>query len=158
MKRQIIKTSLGFLIILMGITSCAEKQATQDEIVRKNAEEYLQPKLNDPSSYEFVKIELLDSVLYSDNVNYRREKFQKEFEKDKENLERQERQKTETSSIYSEEEVAELNEKMKKNEKILYEINSLETKLGDRKSSVASYTYVFNFRGNNALGAKVLNE
>lgn len=153
-----IKTSLGILLILIGIISCAEKQATQDEIVRKNAEEYLQPKLNDPSSYEFVKIELLDSVLYSDNVNYRREKFQKEFEKDKENLERQERYKTETSSMYSEEEVTELNEKIKKNEKILYEINSLETKLGDGKSSVASYTYVFNFRGNNALGAKVLNE
>ena len=152
------KIGLVFFLILIGFTSCTEKQPTQDEIVKKNTEEYLKPKLNDPNSYEFVKIELIDSVLYSDNINYRKEDFQKDIEYNKENLERQERYKTEIPSMYKEEEVAELNDKIAKNDKILTAIDSLETALGSKKNDVASYTYIFSFRGNNALGAKILNE
>lgn len=158
MKKQITKITLGLFLTLIGFTSCTEKQPTQDEIVKKNAEEYLKPKLNDPNSYEFVKLELIDSVLYSDNIKYRKERFQKDIEYDKDNLERQERYKTEIPSMYKEEEVTELNEKIAKNEKILSAIDSLETELGSRKNDVASYTYIFSFRGNNALGAKILNE
>tara|TARA_R110001592_G_scaffold362726_2_gene677874 strand:- start:30 stop:632 length:603 start_codon:yes stop_codon:yes gene_type:complete len=158
MKKQMKKIGLVFFLILIGFTSCTEKQPTQDEIVKKNTEEYLKPKLNDPNSYEFVKIELIDSVLYSDNINYRKEDFQKDIEYNKENLERQERYKTEIPSMYKEEEVAELNDKIAKNDKILTAIDSLETALGSKKNDVASYTYIFSFRGNNALGAKILNE
>tara|TARA_R110002020_G_scaffold288474_1_gene503922 strand:- start:2353 stop:2955 length:603 start_codon:yes stop_codon:yes gene_type:complete len=158
MKKQMKKISLGIFLTFIGFTSCTEKEPNQDEIVKKNAEEYLKPKLNDPNSYEFVKIELIDSVLYSDNINYRKENFQKDIEDNKENLERLERYKTEIPSMYNEEEVAELNEKIEKNEKILSEINALESNLGAGKNDVASYTYIFSFRGNNALGAKILNE
>lgn len=158
MKKQIKKIGSVFLLTLIGFTSCTEKQPTQDEIVKKNAEEYLKPKLNDPNSYEFVKLELIDSILYSDNIKYRKENFQKDIEYNKENLERQARYKTEIPSIYKEEEVAELNDKIAKNDKILLAIDSLETALGSKKNDVASYTYIFSFRGNNALGAKILNE
>jgi hypothetical protein len=158
MKKQIKKIGLVFFLTLIGFTSCSEKQPTQDEIVKKNAEEYLKPKLNDPNSYEFVKLELIDSILYSDNIKYRKENFQKDIEYNKENLERQERYKTEIPSMYKEEEVAELNDKIAKNDKILTAIDSLETALGSKKNDVASYTYIFSFRGNNALGAKILNE
>jgi hypothetical protein len=158
MKKQIKKIGSVFLLTLIGFTSCTEKQPTQDEIVKKNAEEYLKPKLNDPNSYEFVKLELIDSILYSDNIKYRKENFQKDIEYNKENLERQARYKTEIPSIYKEEEVAELNDKIAKNDKILIAIDSLETALGSKKNDVVSYTYIFSFRGNNALGAKILNE
>lgn len=153
------KITLGiFSTLIIGLTSCAEKHLTQDEIVKKNTEEYLKSNLNDPESYEFVKLELIDSVLYSDNIKYRKDSFQKDLEYDKGNLERQERYKTEIPSMYKEEEVAILNHKISKNEKILSEIEALETKLGSEKNEVASYTYIFTFRGNNALGAKILNE
>jgi hypothetical protein len=158
MKKQIKKIGLVFFLTLIGFTSCTEKQPTQDEIVKKNAEEYLKPKLNDPNSYEFVKLELIDSILYSDNIKYRKENFQKDIEYNKENLERQASYKTEIPSIYKEEEVDELNDKIAKNDKILLAIDSLETALGSKKNDVASYTYIFSFRGNNALGAKILNE
>jgi hypothetical protein len=158
MKKQIKKIGSVFLLTLIGFTSCTEKQPTQDEIVKKNAEEYLKPKLNDPNSYEFVKLELIDSILYSDNIKYRKENFQKDIEYNKENLERQASYKTEIPSIYKEEEVDELNDKIAKNDKILLAIDSLETALGSKKNDVASYTYIFSFRGNNALGAKILNE
>lgn len=158
MKKQMTKIALGIFLTLIGFTSCTEKQPTRDEIVKKNTEEYLKPKLNDPDSYEFVKLELIDSILYSDNIKYRKEYFQKDLENDKEDLERQERYKTEIPSMYKEEDVTELNEKIAKNEKILSAIDSLETELGPKKDEVASYTYIFSFRGNNALGAKILNE
>lgn len=70
---------LILLVLLIGCKSApkekTEKPLTIDEIVRNSTEEYLKDKLNDPDSYEFVKLVLLDSVLYKDNVEYRRDRF-----------------------------------------------------------------------------------
>ena len=70
------------LVLLIGCKSApkektekAEKPLTIDEIVRNSAEEYLKDKLNDPESYEFVKLVLIDSVMYKDNIEYRRVRF-----------------------------------------------------------------------------------
>jgi hypothetical protein len=38
------------------------------------------------------------------------------------------------------------------------EIDLLADQLGEKANDVASYTYLYSFRGNNKLGAKVLNE
>jgi len=159
MKRTTTKIAIGlFALASIGLTSCTEKEPTQEEIVKTNAEEYVKSKMNDPESYEFVKIELIDSVLYSDNIEYRKDNFKRNMEYDQSSLERLERYKTEIPSMYDEQEVQDLNDKIEKNERILSKIDSLETQLGDRKKEVASYTYIFSFRGNNALGAKILNE
>ena len=150
---------VGIAIVAFGLTSCqSEKEPIQQDIVKKNVEEYLKPKMNDPESYEFAELKLTDSILYSDNVKYRKEYFEKNLKYDKDDLERQERYKTEIPSMYSEEKVTELNSKIEKNEKILSEIERLSTELGDKANDVASYTYYYSFRGNNKLGAKVLNE
>ncbi|QXP61541.1 hypothetical protein [Olleya sp. HaHaR_3_96] len=150
---------VGIAFVVLGMTSCqSEKEPTQQDIVKKNVEEYLKPKMNDPESYEFAELKLTDSILYSDNVKYRKEYFEKNLKYDKDDLERQERYKTEIPSMFSEEKVTELNSKIEKNEKILSEIDRLSTELGDKANDVASYTYYYSFRGNNKLGAKVLNE
>jgi hypothetical protein len=141
------------LLSVFALTSCNQKPPTQDEIVKKNVEEYIKPKLNDPKSYEFVKLELADSVLFSDNVKYRRNYFQDNLERYREDLV----YRTENPLMYDEVEIGETKEKIANTEKILIEINSLETKLGTRTNEVASYTYIFQFRGNNALGVKTLN-
>jgi len=159
MKKTTTKIAIGlFALVSIGLTSCAEKEPKRDEIVQKNAEEYIKSKMNDPKSYEFVKIELVDSVLYSDNIEYRKENFKRDMEYDQSSLERLERYKTEIPSMYDEQEVQELNSKIEKNKRILTKIDSLASVLGVRKNEVASYTYIFSFRGNNALGAKILNE
>jgi hypothetical protein len=159
MKKKTTKITITiFALISIGLSSCTKKVPAQDDIVQINAEEYLKSKMNDPKSYEFVKIQLIDSVLYSRNIEYRKDDFKNNMENDQSSLERIKGYKTEIPSMYDEQEVQELKVKIEKNRRILSKIDSLETKLGDKKNEVASYTYVFSFRGNNALGAKILNE
>jgi hypothetical protein len=159
MKKKTTNIVIGlFTLVSICLFSCTEKVPTRNEIIQKNAEDYLKSKMNDPKSYEFVKIELVDSVLYSDNIKYRQENFKLDMEYDLSSLERVEGYKTEIPSLYDEKEVQELKDKIEKNRRILSKIDSLAVKLGNKKNEVASYTYIFSFRGNNALGAKILNE
>ena len=164
MKTITIKMIISILVLIaLGFTSCSEKKSikktpTQDEIIKKITEDYLKPKLNDTNSYEFVKIELIDSILYSDNIEYRKKLFNDYIKNDKEKIKREERYRIEFSSIYNDKEIEELKDKIIKNKKILSKIDSLENKLGNKKSKVASYTYYFSFRGKNVFGAKVLNK
>lgn len=146
------------LILVLALSSCGEKKPTKDELVKMKAEEYVKSKMNDPASYEFVKLDLLDSVTFNDNIEYRKSYFSRNMGYDKERLERLMRYKTEIPSMYKQSEVDELNEKIAKNERILTAIDSIANILEARKNEVASYTYIFSFRGNNALGAKILNE
>jgi hypothetical protein len=159
MKKTTSKILIGLIaLITIGLNSCSDKKQNRDEIVKRNAEEYLKANMNDPKSYEFVNLVLIDSIFYSDNIQYRKEVFSKYIEDDKDELNRIESYKIDLPSMYDENEIDELKVKISKNEKILLKIDSLENKLGNKKNEVASYTYVFSFRGNNALGAKVLNE
>jgi hypothetical protein len=159
MKSKTIRIALGlFTLIALGQTSCTEKQPTQDDVVKKNAEEYVKSKMNDPESYEFVKLEQIDSILFSDNIEYRKDYFSRSMESDQSSLERQESYRTKIPSMYDEKDMEDLKIKIKKNEIVLSKIDSIENQLGERKSEVASYTYIFSFRGKNALGAKILNE
>ncbi|TLP75694.1 hypothetical protein [Maribacter sp. ACAM166] len=159
MIKQTTNLFIGIAIVAFGLTSCqSDKEPTQQDIVKKNVEEYLKPKMNDPESYEFVELKLTDSVLYSDNVKYRKEYFEKDLKFEKGELKRQEKYKNEFPSMYSEEKISKLNAEIEKIEKILSEIDRLSTELGDKANNPASYTYYYSLRGNNKLGAKVLSE
>lgn len=159
MKNKTRKITIGlFVFIAIGLVTCSKKQLTQYEIVKKNAEEYVKEKMNDPSSYEFVKLELVDSVTFNDNMEYHKEYFSRNLEYDRRSLETLERYKIELPSMYNEKEVEDLKAKIEKNERILSKIDSLAYLLGERMNEVASNTYIFSFRGNNAFGAKILNE
>lgn len=157
---EIIKVKDVLLIIALILvgTSCKEKPLTQDEIVKQNAEEYAKFQMNDPESYEFVKLELMDSILYSDNIEYRRKYFQEILQFDEYDLDRLENYKKEIPILYDKKKVTKAKEKLSEDEEILKKIDSLETILGDRKTEVASYTYNYIFRGKNSLGAKVINQ
>ncbi|WP_121964705.1 hypothetical protein [Myroides sp. N17-2] len=158
MKKTTILIILGLGLFIFGLASCSDKRLTKGEIIKKNVEVYLKEKMNDPSSYEFVKLELIDSITFSNNIEYRKDYFTRNIGYDKSSLERQEGYKTEIPSMYDEKEVENLKTKIRRNEVILSKIDSLATILGNKKYEVASYTYFFSFRGNNALGVKILNE
>jgi len=151
MKKQIRKSSLLIAILFITLISCKEKTPTRDEIVKNNVEKYLKDKMDDPKSYEFVELRLVDSILYKDNVKYRKDGFQKDLKYEKGNLEYQEKNKDEKMVI-------ELKTKIERIENILTKIDSLEYNLGQKLNDVASYTYNFRCRGNNKLGAKILTE
>ena len=52
----------------------------------------------------------------------------------------------------------ELKTEIERSEKIISEIERLKLELGEKVNDIASYTYLYSFRGNNKMGAKVLNE
>lgn len=148
---------IGCGIIVIGLTSCSEKQPTRDGIVKNFAETFIKEKMNDPSSYEFVKQELIDSITFSDNIEFKKDELIRGIEYDRRSLERQEEYRT-YPTIYDESKVEKLKVNIERNERILLKIDSIANLLGDRKNEVTSYKYIFTFRGNNALGAKIVNE
>jgi hypothetical protein len=134
------------LSILVFLISCSEP--SRDEIVREKAEIQLFQKLNDPDSYVFVSLELYDSILYSDNIKYRKEHFQDMLESAQRDIAR-----TDT-----EERISKYQDDMNQAKRFLSGIDSLEQILGADAGNVASYSYLYIFRANNAMGAKTLNE
>jgi len=60
--------------------------------------------------------------------------------------------------MYNEKDVEVLKAKIEKNESIISKIDSFSTLLVNRKNDVASYTYIFSFRGNDTLDVKILYE
>lgn len=133
---------LLLLIIAFAIFSCQSERSktekTQDKIV-----EQFKSTLNDPESFELVNFKLVDSVLYIDNIEYRKESYS-------ENIKREKDYKEKGYSIFD-------STSLNKNEQYLKRINAVQQDLGDKVNDVASYTYIIEARANNALGAKVKN-
>lgn len=169
-KLIIMKTmKISLTIVVIGIfllsTECksvpkekTEKPLTINEIVRNSTEEYLKDKLNDPDSYEFVKLVLLDSVLYKDNITYRKDMFINHLDTYQNDLESQLSWKKLVPSMYDEQNILEIKANIEETIKILSAIDSLESVMGDMVNDVASYTFIFSFRATNAMSAKVLEK
>lgn len=113
------------------LKSCSEKPPTQVDIVKKNVKEYIKEKMNDPSSYEYVKLELKDSITFNDNIDFRKIYIRKNMEYDLSSLERQDRYKNEIPSFYDQKNAEELNANINKNQNILSKIDYIATVLGD---------------------------
>jgi FtsZ-binding cell division protein ZapB len=156
--KKIILISTVFTILF----SCSEKEKSQDEIVKQYAEEYIKPLLNDAESYEFVELKLTDSVLYKNNIESAKESFNHDIEFENKLLNMKDNEWAETQkALFGKIDSTDIVKSLMKIENyksILLKIDSLEADLGDSKNNVASYTYTFSFRGNNKLGAKVLNQ
>lgn len=158
MKNTITKMTVGTLSILLLIfSSCSEKKLSQKEMVKKNAEQYLKQRLDDPESYEFVELKFRDSVLFKDNIE-REIKYQKSnLDFDKNQLKKQKEYKAEGFSLFNEEEYKEYKNKVEKGKRIIQRIDSVKNELGEEANNVAAYSYFFKFRANNKLGAKTLH-
>lgn len=162
MKKPLTTNRFNAILIVIAFTviysSCSEKEPTRDEIVKNNIEEYIKPNLNDPESYEFVSLTLLDSVLYIDNINFRKEMFLDRVKNDEGSLGIMISGNEEFPTTFSEEEMNEYRRKIDNNKAIYSKIEEVEKSMGDKVNEVASYTYIFQMRGNNKMGAKVLSE
>lgn len=132
-----------FLFAFVTILFCScenNKVKSREDIIKDNLKNYLSDKLNDPDSYEFVSLDLVDSVKYIDNINYRLDAFKKNIEWCK-------------SSDRSEGD--KLNE-IKKNEWIIEKIDSIKISLGENVNKLLASKYILKFRANNSLGAKII--
>tara|TARA_B110000879_G_scaffold2404_1_gene3320 strand:- start:665 stop:1279 length:615 start_codon:yes stop_codon:yes gene_type:complete len=162
MIKQINNLIIGFTLIALGLISCeSEKKLTRQDMVKNSVEEYLKSKMNDPASYEFVDLKLIDSVSYLDNVNYRIEDFEGDIKYEMNMIAAIAPYEKELPKIWEESKKAqteELKTEIERSEKIISEIERLKLELGEKVNDIASYTYLYSFRGNNKMGAKVLNE
>jgi hypothetical protein len=156
---KLLSTSI-LTISLLVLSSCGEsakKEVSQYDQVLLSVENAVKPKLNDPKSYEFVELVLVDSVLYSENVEYRLSGFKKYLDDSRRGVEDLKRYKESESILYDSLKLVNREKDILENEEIIQGIDSIRMSLGDKLNDVASYTYSFSFRGNNKMGALVLN-
>ena len=152
------KTFLSILVVCtLFFVSCSERELTQEEIVKRNIEEKITPSLNDAKSYEFVNLTLIDSITYLNNINHRRELFEMRLTNDENNINYMIKSNEEFPDLFKSEEMEKLKVSIKKNKNILLKINEVQKIMGDEVYNIASFTYLFEMRGNNKFGAKVLN-
>lgn len=155
---------IAFTVLIISCTS----EMSQDDLVKSNIEIYMQENLNDPESYEFVELTLIDSVLINDNIEYRIEYFNDRISFTESQIESRQNQIEERylgSYLYSESQrdrfksdIEDYHSDIENIKKVLAGIDSIKVELGDEIYNVASYTYSFHYRANNEFGALVLNE
>jgi len=134
-----------------------EKEVSQYDQVLQLVENAVTPKLNDPKSYEFVELVLVDSVLIKDNVEYRLNYFSHNLEFAESRVEVYKGYKSSESFLFDSLSLKSQENNVLEYKEILKGIDSIKVSLNDRLNDVASYTYSYTFRGNNKMGALVLN-
>ena len=156
---------LALALFLTFFAACSPSAPTTDELVKASAEAKLKEAMNDPASYEFVSLKRIDSTYYRDNVKYRNEYFNDRVETAKKDIARQEDYSKEYASMgvpppdhCSPEKIAQLKDELERLKETRSEVKALGDGIGDKADELASYTYTFKFRGNNAMGAKILTE
>lgn len=136
MKKLLSFQSIIIISCFLLNGGCKKGNSTNDSM-RAEVEAKIKPTMNDPDSYEFVGLALIDSTRYRENMNRLRDEHRDDLEYG--------------SPSSSKADIT-------RHKVYLAGIDSLNRVLGSRLDSVASYTYSFQFRAKNAFGAKVLTE
>ncbi|PHS51628.1 MAG: hypothetical protein COB01_09665 [Lutibacter sp.] len=141
---------LTLLLIIFSLISC-DKNLTKKEIIKKQTFDFLKNNLNDPNSYEFVNLELIDSVSKKDSMKTLIQLNNKKIIRNIKSI------KFYNSVNSKKDRIIEL----KKNNKDIENQNiDLYGKLKIKKNDneIISYTYLLKYRTKNELGASVLYE
>lgn len=67
------KILLSFTVISLFL-SCNNEPA-QNDTIRQNAEELIKKNMNDPESYEFVSMQVIDSTTYKNNIEHKKKLY-----------------------------------------------------------------------------------
>lgn len=137
-----MKKIILLICTITALCSCGEAGNQNEKKVREVVEEKLKTEMNDWSSYEFVSLEVLDTIKYIDNINFRKEYFKSNID-----MKRPMYEKT-NDELYS----------IKKDSIILAGIDSIQNLMGDKINEDVAYLYNYKFRGKNKLGAVILEE
>lgn len=76
-----MKKIILLICAITALCSCGESSNQNEKKVREVVEEKLKTEMNDWSSYEFVSLEVLDTIKYIDNINYRKKYFKEIIKK-----------------------------------------------------------------------------
>jgi len=143
------------MLMLMGfalLSSCVN-EPTFTDLAKDKIETKLIEVLDDPKSYEFIEIILLDSIMLQFNIDTRKKDFDDRIISEKERLDYMKEFIKSTPWMYPPEKIKEQEDEIQRNVNIRNRIDSIEISLGERVKEVAAYTYQFTFRAKNAFGA-----
>jgi len=136
-----------FLSILL--TGCSKSET---DIVKENAEDYLERTLDDPSSYEFVHLEYKDKITQRDNFDYRVNNLRESIDIAKETISREE-----ASSFTNNSRIEEAENDIKRFSAFIAELESFKEQASDDVlDETACHVYEFDFRASNPMGGIVL--
>lgn len=159
-----MKQILSIFLLLTTLISCnnsttqkEEKNAKPEDIIRKNVEAFLADKLNDPESYEFVALKIIDTVLYKQNIEEYERMEESDIKLNEDRIEKLLEYKKTLPSLFDENELKNQQQELTKNKDVLIRLDSIKSALGEKINETAAYLYEFSFRGKNSLGALVLN-
>ena len=167
MKKVIL---LSLIATSLFLSSCGSK--SKEDIVRRNIEYVLIPTMNNPRSYEFAALELINTIstndvfdeiinIYYDNVRFEIELLNLRVDIGEELL----RNDPLLQSAFSQRE----NERNRENVKSsIARMNDAKSRLSETISKIdelridieerdVSHTFRFSYRGTNTMGAIVLN-
>ena len=144
---------LIFVIAAITLLASCAKEPTFTDKVKQKIETKLLEVLDDPKSYEFIEIELLDSVMLQFNIDYRKKFFDERIAYEQERLVSMKDFIKSSPWMYPPEKIKEQEQAIQRNISIRNGIDSIEVSLGDKVKDVAAYTYLFTFRAKNAFGA-----
>lgn len=157
-----MRNSILFLFISILVISCSSepdtRALTKDEVVKVRAEMKLMTMMDDPSSYEFISIELVDSTSQEYTVINAKEVWQRLLDAVQGNLDIYILDKELYPSLYDQKKVDAQRADVNKYTKIVNGIDSIGKNLGESIKDATSYVYLFKFRAKNAFNALVLNQ
>lgn len=134
-----MKKIILLICAITAICSCGGSDNQNEKKVREVVEAKLKTEMNDWSSYEFVSLEVLDTIKYIDNINFRKKYFKESIKREKD------------SPIN-------FSNSIERDSLILIGIDSIQNLMGDKVNEDAAYLYKYKFRGKNKLGAVILEE
>ena len=125
------KILLSFTVISLFL-SC-NNEPTQNDTIRQNAEELIKKNMNDPESYEFVSMQVIDSTTYKNNIEHKKKLYIGFLESEKKTLDKSRNNNDIESSRIE----------IQKDSLIIAGIDSIEKEMGNNVDNVASYTYIY---------------
>lgn len=134
-----MKKIILLICAITALCSCGGSDNQNEKKVREVVEAKLKTEMNDWSSYEFVSLEVVDTIKYIDNINFRKKDFKERIEREK-------------GSHMN------FSNSIEKDSLILIGIDSIQNAMGDKVNEDAAYLYDYKFRGKNKLGAVILEE
>lgn len=160
-----MKMNRIILLLSLGIIACS---SSKEDIAKKNIEESLSKKLNDPTSYEFVSIEPFKSFSKWDSIDNEILTIEKQI------LDEMEIQNSLNISLGATQSLInmgagnesdliktknDIQESIDNESKLKIKQKELKEKLKDvnLKNEIVEYRTNIQFRGKNTLGALVLN-
>lgn len=149
--RNFIPTGFFVLITFLSF-SLAGCSKSDTDIVKGNAEDYLERTLDDASSYEFVHLEYKEEITQRDNFDFRINNLKESIDIARETIKRQE-----ASSFPSKSRIEEAENDIKRFSAFISELESFRERLTDNElDETACNVYEFDFRASNAMGGIVL--